>query len=106
MYVEYIDISRKALESFHCISVDVTSTSTLGISTLNWVKDTSVRCFQGVHSGVVGALSVPLLILASGGLPLGVFLFAKQSQIDSSNRWLSKKLWFWYKVIRVGTQFV
>ena len=71
-YISYESVTKTAVNILVCVTADVSCGGEVGTSVDYWAVDTSVECYEGAHSVLVGTLGWPVVLLFSLGFPVGL----------------------------------
>ena len=71
-YISYESITKTAVNILVCVKADVSCGGAVKPSHDYWAVDTSVECYEGAHSVLVGTLGWPVVLLFSLGFPVGL----------------------------------
>ena len=71
-YISYESVTKTAVNILVCVTADVSCGGAVKPSHDYWAVDTSVECYEGAHSVLVGTLGWPVVLLFSLGFPVGL----------------------------------
>ena len=100
-YISYISVTRTLVNILNCIevhdSIDVMVDSTSDY----WAVDTSLRCYEGAHATLAGAVGWPILVLFSLGYPVAMAcVIVRHVQEEVKEGWIYDVAGFMYRSYR------
>lgn len=105
IYYFYINMTRVLLRIFTCTHVD-DEVEEFSIATFKyWVEDTDLKCYKGIHLALTLIAGVPLLVLISIGMPLGLLVIFLLQHKSLVNRNVFQLYGFLYSSYRVDLQY-
>ena len=97
-YISYISVTKTLVNILNCIEVhDSTDVMSDAVSDY-WAVDTSLRCYEGSHATLTGAVGWPLLVMFSMGFPITMAsIIVYNVQEDFKAGWIYDVAGFMYR---------
>ena len=71
-YISYISVTQTLVDILNCIEVHDSTDVMIEATSDYWAVDTSLKCYQGSHATLAGAVGWPFLMLFSLGYPVAM----------------------------------
>lgn len=105
IYFFYINMTRILLRIFTCTDVDDEGDDFTIATSKYWVEDPDLKCYEGIHLGLVIGVGIPLLLLISFGMPLGLLAIFTWHRKSLVNGRFFQSYGFLYSSYRVEYQY-
>ena len=102
VYLAYLPITKTAANALYCIDVADPTDAEKDRTVRYWAVDTSLKCYEGSHAVLAGAIGWPVIILISFGMPLILagFLVTQNTTEQTEASWTAEATGFLYRAYK------
>jgi len=100
-YIAYLGLTKLCVRVFYCVDIYDSSEDSPDSRTSYWAVDTSIKCYEKDHIGLM-VISIFVLLLVSLSFPLisAIYLFQNKVQPGQTDRWTHETMGFLYRAFK------